>query len=226
MHKVVLWIQMVLVPTLGPAGIFVVAFLDSSFISVPEINDILVVTSSSAHPERAWLYVLMATLGSVSGCLVLWKLGQRGGEAFLVRRFGEGRVERTRAAFQKWDVLAIAIPSLMPPPMPFKIFVLSAGVFGFPWRRLVLTLVIARAAPLHDLGPPGRRLRRRGPGVAAGLRPVLRRALARRPARGGRSGPAPGRRARRAQGPEAPGGRGSGLTGRSAIIERGRGSRA
>jgi membrane protein YqaA with SNARE-associated domain len=144
MHKVVLWIQIVLVPMLGPAGIFVIAFLDSSFISVPEINDILVVTSSSAHPERAWLYALMATLGSVTGCLVLWELGRRGGEAFLVRRFGASRVERTRAAFQRWDVLAIAIPSLLPPPMPFKIFVLSAGVFGFSGRRLALTLVIAR----------------------------------------------------------------------------------
>ena len=144
MHKVVLWIQTVLVPTLGPPGLFVVAFLDSSFLSVPEINDILVVTSSSAHPERAWLYVLMATLGSVAGCLVLWELGRRGGEAFLVRRFGASRVEKTRAAFERWDVLAIAIPSLLPPPMPFKIFVLSAGVFGFPWRRLVLTLLLAR----------------------------------------------------------------------------------
>lgn len=144
MHKVVLWIQTVLVPMLGPPGLFVVAFLDSSFISVPEINDILVVTSSSAHPERAWLYALMATLGSVAGCLVLWELGRRGGEQFLVRRFGASRVERTRAAFQRWDVLAIAIPSLLPPPMPFKIFVLSAGVFGFPARRLALTLLIAR----------------------------------------------------------------------------------
>jgi membrane protein YqaA with SNARE-associated domain len=144
MHKVVLWIQTVLVPTLGPAGLFVVAFLDSSFLSVPEINDILVVTSSSARPERAWLYVLMATLGSVAGCLLLWELGRRGGEKFLVRRFGASRVERTRAAFQRWDVLAIAIPSLLPPPMPFKIFVLSAGVFGFPARRLALTLLVAR----------------------------------------------------------------------------------
>jgi membrane protein YqaA with SNARE-associated domain len=144
MHKVVLWIQMVLVPLLGPPGLFVVAFLDSSFLSIPEINDILVVTSSSAHPGRAWLYALMATLGSLAGCIVLWALGKRGGEAVLVRRFGSPRVERVRAAFQRWDVLAIAIPSFLPPPMPFKIFVLSAGVFGFPLKRLAITLVVAR----------------------------------------------------------------------------------
>jgi len=144
MHKAVLWIQMVLVPALGPPGVFLVAFLDSSFLSLPEIYDILVVTSASAHPARAWFYAAMATLGSLAGCTVLWELGRRGGEAFLVRRFGQRRVERTREAFHRWDVLAIAIPSLLPPPMPFKIFVLSAGVFGFSLRRMAITLVVAR----------------------------------------------------------------------------------
>ena len=144
MHKVVLWIQTVLVPLLGAPGMFVVAFLDSSFLSFPEINDILLVTSSSMHPGRAWLYATMTTLGSLAGCLVMWELGRRGGEAFLVRRFGAARVERTRAAFQRWDVLTIAIPAILPPPMPFKIFVLSAGVFGFSGKRLAITLLVAR----------------------------------------------------------------------------------
>jgi membrane protein YqaA with SNARE-associated domain len=144
MHKVVLWVQGVLVPFLGPGGLFVAAFCDSSFLSLPEINDLLVVTSSTAHPHAAWLYVVLATSGSVAGCLVLWALGRRGGEPFLERRFGVERVQRTREVFRRWDVLALAIPSMLPPPMPFKIFVLSAGVFGFPARRLITTLVLAR----------------------------------------------------------------------------------
>ena len=144
MHKAVVWIQTVLVPLLGPPGLFLVAFMDSSFLSLPEINDILVVTSASAHPGQAWLYALMATLGSLAGCVVLWALGRRGGEALLVRRFGKEKVDRTRAAFRRWDVLAVAIPAVLPPPMPFKIFVLSAGVFGFPLKRLAITLVVAR----------------------------------------------------------------------------------
>ena len=81
MHKVVLWVQTVLVPLLGAPGMFVVAFLDSSFLSFPEINDILLITSSHIHPGRAWLYVLTTTVGSVVGCLVMWELGRRGGEA-------------------------------------------------------------------------------------------------------------------------------------------------
>jgi membrane protein YqaA with SNARE-associated domain len=143
-HKLLVWIQTVLVPLLGPPGVFLVSFLDSSFVSIPEVNDIIVITSAARNPRTAWIYVLFTTLGSVAGCLVLWALGRRGGEAFLVKRFGQDRVNRTREVFRRWDVLALALPAVLPPPMPFKIFVLSAGVFGFPWRRMAVTLFVAR----------------------------------------------------------------------------------
>jgi membrane protein YqaA with SNARE-associated domain len=144
MHDIVVWIQTVLIPTLGPVGLFVVAFFDSSFLSVPEINDVLVVTSSAGRPATAWMYVLAATAGSLAGCSALWYIGRRGGEAFLVRKFGRDRVDQTRAHFKKWDILALAIPAMLPPPMPFKIFVLSSGVFGLPYRRFAATLIVAR----------------------------------------------------------------------------------
>jgi membrane protein YqaA with SNARE-associated domain len=144
MEKVVLWIQNVLLPTLGPAGLFVVAFFDSSFLSLPEINDILVVTSCSLNPRSAWIPITLATLGSLAGCSVLWEIGRRGGEPLLERRFGKAQVARTRVAFERWDLLALIVPALLPPPMPFKIFVLSAGVFGVPWRRFAGTLILAR----------------------------------------------------------------------------------
>jgi membrane protein YqaA with SNARE-associated domain len=144
MHRLFVWVQEVLIPFLGAPGIFIAAFLDSSFLSIPEVNDFLMVTSCAAHPERAWLYVSMTTLGSLAGCSALWWLGKRGGEGFLVRRFGPARVQQTRERFKKWDVLALAIPAVLPPPMPFKVFVLSAGVFGIPYRRLAVTLIVAR----------------------------------------------------------------------------------
>jgi membrane protein YqaA with SNARE-associated domain len=144
MHKAILWVQGVLVPLLGPPGVFLVAFLDSSFLSLPEINDILVVTAAAGRPRMVWLHVLMATLGSVAGCSALWLVGRKGGEPLLVRRFGAERVERTRRAFARWDIFALAVPSMLPPPMPFKVFVLSSGVFGIPYRRLVVTLLVAR----------------------------------------------------------------------------------
>lgn len=133
-------------PALGPAGLFVVAFFDSSFLSLPEINDILIVTSSSADPQLAWLYVLLTTAGSLAGCSVLWWIGRSGGEPLLVRRFGQEGLLSSRRAFRRWGVLALAVPALLPPPMPFKIFVLSSGAFGFPYPRFAATLLAARAA--------------------------------------------------------------------------------
>jgi membrane protein YqaA with SNARE-associated domain len=114
MHKVVLWIQTVLLPALGPSGLFFVAFCDSSFLSLPEINDILVVTSSAHNPGGAWIPITMATLGSLAGCTVLWEIGRRGGEPLLERRFGKAQVARTRAAFGRWDLLTLAIPAVLP----------------------------------------------------------------------------------------------------------------
>lgn len=144
MHRLVFWIQEVAVPFLGPGGVFLAAFLDSSFLSLPEINDLLVVTAAARAPETAWLYVVMATLGSLAGCSVLWALGRRGGEAFFERRFEGKRVARAREAFRRHGVLALALPAVLPPPMPFKLFVLGAGVFGIPFQRFALTLLVAR----------------------------------------------------------------------------------
>ena len=155
MHKAVLWIQGVLIPLLGPPGLFLVAVLDSSFLSLPEVNDLLVVTSATAYPSRAWLYILMATLGSVAGSLILWWIGRRGGHRALERRFGVERVERTRALFSRWGILALAIPAVLPPPMPFKIFVLSSGVFDMPWKRFVLILLVARGLRYSFWGTMG-----------------------------------------------------------------------
>ena len=147
--------QTVLVPLLGSPGMFLVAFCDSSFLSLPEINDILIVTSAAADPSSVWLSVIMTTLGSLAGCTVLWELGRRGGETFLVKRFGRPRVDQVRATFQRYDILALAIPALLPPPMPFKIFVLSAGVFGYPYRRFFLTLLVARGIRYASWGIVG-----------------------------------------------------------------------
>jgi len=145
MGRLLSWLQTALIPALGPLGILLVAFLDSSFLSLPEVNDLLVVTGSAAQPGRAWLFVALATFGSVAGCLVLWRLGRHGGEALLVRRFGRARLERTRAGYERWRMLSLALPALLPPPVPLKVFVVAAGAFGVSWRRLAVTVALARA---------------------------------------------------------------------------------
>lgn len=146
MAKLLTWIQTALIPAMGPWGLFVVAFLDSSVLSLPEVNDLLVVAGSAAQPRLAWLFVVLSTLGSLAGCLVLWHLGRRGGEAMLAKRFGPARLERTRATYRRWRFWALALPALLPPPVPLKAFVFAAGAFGMSWRRLSVTIALARGA--------------------------------------------------------------------------------
>ena len=115
---------------LGGPGLALVAFLDSSFLSLPEVNDVLIVLLVIQYPDR-WLYYAGATtLGSVAGCYALYLVGRKGGEAFLRRRFHASKVERGMDIFRRFGMLAIIVPSLLPPPTPFKIFVLLAGAAG------------------------------------------------------------------------------------------------
>lgn len=129
---------------LGGPGLFLVAFLDSSFLSLPQANDLLVVWMVLRHKERMLYYATMATLGSVSGCLVIYLLARKGGEAVLRRRAPGPQVDRVLAAFRKYGLLAIIVPALLPPPAPFKLFVLSAGVAGVPPGTFALAVAIGR----------------------------------------------------------------------------------
>ena len=115
---------------MGAPGLFLVAFLDSSFLSLPEITDLLVIWMVTQHPDRMLLYVAAATLGSLAGCLMMYFFGRKGGDALVRKRFAGASVERAMAAFQRYGVMAVLIPSMLPPPAPFKIFVLLAGVAG------------------------------------------------------------------------------------------------
>ncbi len=149
--RIVAWIQAFALGIGGP-GLFVVAFLDSSFLSLPEINDLLVVMLVIEHKARMPYYALMATLGSVTGCLVLYGLGRRGGEALVRRRFGGPRMARALAVSKRYGVLAIAVPAVLPPPAPFKIFVLLAGVAAVPLWQFATTIALARGFRYFAVG--------------------------------------------------------------------------
>jgi membrane protein YqaA with SNARE-associated domain len=129
MHRLVAWVQASAVALGGP-GLFIIAFLDSSFLSFPEVVDLLIIWLVTAHKERMLYYALLPTLGSMAGCFALYLVGRKGGEAFLRRRFSESHVDGALGVFRKYGLLAVAVPSLLPPPVPFKPFVLAAGVAG------------------------------------------------------------------------------------------------
>ena len=143
MARIVSWVQ-AFAEAIGGPGLFFVAFLDSSFLSLPEINDILVVAMVIEHKEDMWFYALMATLGSVTGCLVLYAIGRRGGEAIVRRRFGGSRMERAMALSRRYGVLAIVVPSILPPPAPFKAFILLAGVSQVPLWQFTSAIFVGR----------------------------------------------------------------------------------
>jgi membrane protein YqaA with SNARE-associated domain len=127
MTRIAEWLQAI-ARDYGGIGLFLVAFLDSSFLSLPQINDLLVIWMVTQRKELVLYYALMATAGSVAGCLVLYFVARKGGEALLNRRFGQARIERGMRLFDQYGVMAIIVPALLPPPAPFKLFVLLAGV--------------------------------------------------------------------------------------------------
>ena len=143
MHRFVTWVQGFALALGGP-GLFLIALLDSSFLSFPEVVDVLIIVFVTRHKARMVYYATLATLGSIAGCFMLYLVGRKGGEAFLRRRFHERHVDRTLAVFQKYGLLAVAVPSLLPPPIPFKPFVLVAGVAGVRLFDFLLAVGIGR----------------------------------------------------------------------------------
>jgi len=128
----------------GP-GMFLVAIADSSFLSLPESNDILIVMlSTDAEWHRMAYYVAMTIAGSICGCLLLYTVGRKGGSAFLRKRFPRKDIEWAERMFEKYGLLTVRDPEHSPPPCPFKIFVLSAGVFRLNPREFVLAVSIGR----------------------------------------------------------------------------------
>jgi len=142
MGRFVNWIQATALALGGP-GLFIIGFLDSSFLSLPEINDLLLIWMVTQHKARMPYYALASTFGSVAGCLVLFYIG-RASEHWVARRFSAERLERTMKSFQRYGVIAVLIPSLLPPPAPFKIFVLLAGVAGIRPQSFALAIAIGR----------------------------------------------------------------------------------
>jgi membrane protein YqaA with SNARE-associated domain len=136
------WLQH-LVAMMGGGGIFAVAFLDSSVLSFPFITDALVMKMCIDRPGRMLYYVVMATLGSLLGCIWIYWLAKKGGEVYFHRHGGRYALKAKRWV-DSHAFLSLFIPAILPPPMQFKVFVLAEGVFQVPLRTFVLALVLGR----------------------------------------------------------------------------------
>jgi membrane protein DedA with SNARE-associated domain len=144
LHELILWIQEVAVPKLGWFGMLLVAAADTSFIPLPELSDLLMVTGAARHPGKAWEYVLATAVGSVIGCQMTYEVARRGGEKLATRFISRSRLLKAEMLLTKYGFFAIAIPAVSPPPMPFKGFVLAAGIFAMPRLRFAATIFVSR----------------------------------------------------------------------------------
>jgi membrane protein YqaA with SNARE-associated domain len=143
MARFTAWIKAFAIGIGGP-GLFIIGFLDSSFLSFPEINDLLVIVMVTHHPHRMIFYASMATLGSVAGCLALYFVARKGGQRLVAKRFKGGTIEWGTNLMRKYGAMALLVPALLPPPAPFKIFVLLAGVAAVPLRTFVSAIAVGR----------------------------------------------------------------------------------
>jgi membrane protein YqaA with SNARE-associated domain len=128
-----------------------VGALDSSLLSLPEVNDYITVARVANNPNEVYYFPLFPAIGSVIGCLVLYRIAMRG-EQFITRRFHPKHLDRVKELYRKWGLFALVIPALLPPPMPFKIFVASAGALGYPMGRFAAVIMIARTARYYFWG--------------------------------------------------------------------------
>ena len=136
---------------LGAPGLFLISVLDSSFVPFPVINDGLLVTFSIQNHSRMPVYALMAVLGSVLGCVVLYYVARAGGEAFFRRKAGE-RADTIRHVVEKNGFAGMLVAALLPPPTPFKFFVLAAGVFRVRVWSFATAIALARIIRYFGIG--------------------------------------------------------------------------
>lgn len=131
-----------LMKLLGIWGVFVIAFADSALLGMPV--DLVVATYVHQDRHRMLLYVAMASLGSALGSIPLYLIGYLGGEKVLRKRISEERFLKIHASFERHEFWALMFPGMMPPPLPFKIFVLAAAVFEMRFRDFLVAIFAGR----------------------------------------------------------------------------------
>ncbi|MBV9886943.1 MAG: DedA family protein [Acidobacteria bacterium] len=137
--------------SLGWPGLFMISFLDSSVLTFPVINDLLLISLSIQRPARMILYATAATTGSVLGCILLYFLALKAGEAAFHEKAGK-RAAKFRQFVEENGFVGILIAALLPPPTPFKFFVLAAGVFRVPLWSFTAAVTVARVVRYFAVG--------------------------------------------------------------------------
>lgn len=128
----------------GAFGLFALALLDSTFVPLPSSADALMLLLSAANPQLMVLYAFMATAGSATGCWILYLISRRAG-ARALSRFSHAKQKRVKDLIERYDMFAVLVATLLPPPFPFKLFVVTSGVFRFSLTRFMIAITAGRA---------------------------------------------------------------------------------
>jgi membrane protein DedA with SNARE-associated domain len=129
---------------LGGLGFIPLGLVDSSIIPIPGMMDALTIVLS-AHERQLWpYYAVMATVGSVVGGYVTYRLARKQGKDAFARKFSRKKVEKINQAFARWGFGAIAIPAVLPPPMPLVPFLVAAGAMQYSLKKFILALALGR----------------------------------------------------------------------------------
>lgn len=147
MKEVLLKIQGWFLALTGPLGgwaLLLIAMVDSSFLSLPEVNDILIITLSIQSPDQMLFFCSMTTIGSILGCMMLYFAGRKGGEVLARKKLAPRQLEKIGGWYRRYGILAVIVPSILPPPTPFKIFVLSASIFKVSPAKFLLAITLGR----------------------------------------------------------------------------------
>lgn len=128
----------------GPFGLFAIALLDSALIPLPGGTDVVMILLTIQHPSWMLIYAAAATAGSVAGCVILYHISRKAGRRAL-ERFSESKQARVKGLIDRYDVLSVLVASILPPPFPFKLFVISSGVFGLNIVRFAVAIAVGRA---------------------------------------------------------------------------------
>lgn len=143
LDRLATWAQRVLLP-LGAGGLFAAAVLDSSFVPLPGGVDLWFISLSALYPSKMPLYVLVTAVGSVLGCSVLYFIARKGKEALWERKHKDREASRVRQWVEKYGSWSLFVAALLPPPAPFKLFVLTAGLLKHHFGKFVLALLLGR----------------------------------------------------------------------------------
>ncbi|HEX8882526.1 MAG TPA: VTT domain-containing protein [Candidatus Acidoferrum sp.] len=130
-------------PALGGVGLLIAAFMDSSFVPLPLVTDVMLFDLSSLHPIRMPFYAAMAALGSVAGCAWIYYLARRGGQVYYRKTQGHP-AGRLRKLVEKHPMACVFLPAVAPFPVPFKPFVIAQGVFQVPIATFVVGTLLGR----------------------------------------------------------------------------------